>query len=67
MIVTFEEHYINGGIFDAVCQVLAHETGIRIYGVGIEKVPMSGKPQDLLDHFGLSACKIEQKVKDLLK
>jgi len=59
MIVTFEEHYINGGIFDAVCQALAHETGIRKYGVGVETLPMSGKPQDLLDRFGFSASKIE--------
>lgn len=64
-ILTVEDHYQAGGIFEAISAALAHET-VRVYGIYIKEVPRSGTPTELIDLFGISASKIAQKVKELI-
>jgi len=63
-IITVEDHHIEGGIGDAVAAAVSPE-GIRVHKVGVNAMPRSGKPEELMDHFGLSAAKIAEKVRSL--
>jgi len=63
-IITVEDHHIEGGIGDAVAAAVSPE-GIRVHKIGVNAMPRSGKPEELMDHFGLSAAKIAEKVRSL--
>jgi transketolase len=63
-IVTAEEHNIIGGLGSAVCEVLGEEWPVPIKRVGIEdKFGKSGKPEELLKMYGLTAENIVIKSK----
>ena len=47
LLITVEDHYLEGGIGDAVCSALA-ETDARVYKIGVVGVPHSGPPDALL-------------------
>ncbi|MGH7259068.1 MAG: transketolase [Nitrospiraceae bacterium] len=64
-IVTVEDHYEHGGIGDAVLGAVGSE-GVRVHKMAVREVPHSGKPDELVDHFGLSARAITETVKRLL-
>jgi transketolase len=63
-IVTVEDHYAAGGIGDAVSEAVA-ESGIRVHRIAVREIPRSGKPDELLDRYGISATHIVAKVKSL--
>lgn len=65
-IITVEDHYPEGGIGDAVAGELADEPGITIHKIAVRELPRSGKPEELLDRFGISASHIVAKVKEIL-
>ncbi|MBI2219891.1 MAG: transketolase [Acidobacteria bacterium] len=64
-IVTVEDHYIHGGLGDAVSEAVSPE-GITVHRLGIREVPRSGRPDELLDRFGISARAIADKVRSLV-
>lgn len=67
-IVTAEEHNIIGGLGGAVAEVLALNYPVPMKMVGVEdKFGVSGKPKDLLEHYGLTAKNIVEKVKQIVK
>jgi len=67
-IVTAEEHNVFGGFGSAVAEVTAQYQPCRIAMVGIEdEFGRSGKPEDLLEMYGLTAENIYKKCKELLK
>ena len=52
--VTAEEHFLNGGMGDAVCQCLCRNLPIPVEMVGVDDVfGQSGTPDELMAHFGL--------------
>ena len=61
-----EDHYREGGIFEAVASELASE-GFKFYSQAVDRVPPSGKPHELVDLFGLSAAKIEARIREIIK
>jgi len=63
--LVIEDHYREGGIYEAVAGELGDQ-GFKFYSVHVEKTPPSGKPEELLDMYGLSASKIEAKIRSLL-
>jgi transketolase len=63
-IITVEDHYADGGIGDAVSAAVSLE-GIRVHKLAVREVPRSGKAEQLLDHYGISAAKIAAKVRAL--
>jgi transketolase len=65
-ILTIEDHYVEGGIGDAVAGAVSPE-GVRVHKIGVTKIPRSGKPEELLEMFGLSAGKIAERVRALVK
>lgn len=64
-VVTVEDHYAHGGLGDTVISVLASEQ-CRIRKLAVREVPRSGKPEELLDRYGISARHIETAVRSLL-
>ncbi len=63
-IITVEDHHIDGGIGDAVAAAVSTE-GIRVHKLGVHEVPRSGKPEELMEHYGISAARIAEKVRTL--
>ena len=65
-LVTVEEHSIIGGLGDAVASVV-EEHGGRLHKIGINDCfGQSGKPEALLDFYGLTPEKIAARVKEIL-
>lgn len=67
-ILTIEEHSIIGGLGSAVCEVVCENLPVPVLRMGINDVfGQSGKPDDLLQHYGLNIENIIQNAYRLLK
>ncbi len=64
-IVTVEDHYPEGGIGDAVASAVSKE-GIKLHKLAVSDIPRSGKPEELMDLFGISANAIVRAVRQLI-
>ena len=53
-LITVEDHYPGGGIGDAVARAVAEE-GFAVTRLAVREIPRSGKPDELLDRYGISA------------
>ena len=63
-ILTVEDHHVQGGLGDSVAAALS---GIgKVVKVGVDSIPRSGTPTELLEHYGLSSAQIVEKVHSLL-
>jgi transketolase len=62
--VVVEDHYAGGGLGDAVAQALAGRAVLT--HLCVRELPRSGKPDELLERFGISASHIVRAVKELL-
>jgi len=60
-VVTAEEHMVTGGLGSAVSEILAEHGPAPLMRIGLrDTFGMSGKPEDLLKHYGLTADDIKQ-------
>jgi len=66
IVITVEDHYPEGGLGDAVLNVFAKEDKVKIYKLAVYKMPMSGKPEELLDYEEISHRAIVNKVLEIL-
>jgi transketolase len=68
LIVTVEDHWIEGGLGDAVLAALASEGALsgRVAKIGVTEMPGSGSPEELREWAGISAGKIVDAVNVLL-
>lgn len=67
-IVTVEEHQVMGGMGSAVSEVLAQNFPVPIEFVGVkDKFGQSGKPDELIAHYGMDKNSIKEAVKKVLK
>lgn len=63
-IVTVEEHNIIGGLGSAVSEVVAESHPVFVHRVGVnDRFGQSGKPNDLLESYGLNKESIVQAAK----
>jgi len=62
-IVTVEDHYPEGGIGDAVLDVIAEERDIVLRKMCVREVPRSGPPLVLLEKYGIGTNAIVDTVK----
>jgi len=60
-LITVEDHYAAGGLGEAVAAAVASE-GIVVHRLAVREIPRSGKPEELLERFGISASHIVQTV-----
>jgi transketolase len=61
-LITVEDHYAAGGIGDAVAEAVAG-AGFTVHRLAVREIPRSGKPEELLDRFGISAKHIVEAVR----
>jgi transketolase len=69
LIVTVEDHWIQGGLGDAVLEALAAGGVLsgRVHKIAVTEMPGSGAPEELRDWAGISAERIGQTVRSLLE
>jgi transketolase len=60
-LITVEDHYASGGIGDAVANAVA-AAGFTVQRLAVREIPRSGKPDELLDRYGISARHIVKAV-----
>jgi transketolase len=60
-LLTVEDHYAGGGIGDAVASAVA-ASGFTVQRLAVPEIPRSGTPDQLLDHYGISARHIVAAV-----
>jgi transketolase len=65
-ILTVEDHYAHGGLGDAVLSAVGPE-GIKVHKLAVRTIPHSGKPDELVDHFGIGARSIVEAAKQITK
>jgi len=63
-VVVVEDHFQNGGLGDAVAQALSGKA--EIVHLAVKDLPRSGKPEELLDKYGIDANHIKKAVKALI-
>jgi transketolase len=63
-IVTVEDHYPGGGLGEAVAAATTGVATVRI--LAVRDIPRSGKPEELLDRFGISARHIADAVRAMI-
>jgi len=61
-LITVEDHYAGGGIGDAVAAATSGMATVR--KLAVREIPRSGKPDELLDRFGISASHIVAAVRE---
>lgn len=66
-VVVAEEHQRNGGLGDAIANLLVHKMPVPMEYVGVnDSFGESGKPVELLDKYGLGQKDVLWAVKDVL-
>jgi transketolase len=66
-VVTVEEAQINGGLGGAVAELLAENAPTPMRRIGIkDRFGESGRPEELLEHFGLTHKNIMRVVHELM-
>jgi transketolase len=64
-VVVAEDHFPAGGLGEAVAVALAGKA--RIVHLCVRELPRSGKPEELLEAYGISASHIVRAVRDLIR
>ena len=66
-LVTVEDHWAEGGIGEAVLSALAQAgaTPSKFRLLAVREMPHSGKPDELVDAFGISARHIAEAVREI--
>ncbi|MBA4364913.1 MAG: transketolase [Coprothermobacter sp.] len=63
-VITVEDHYAEGGIGEAVAAALS-DVATPVFSLAVCKLPMSGKPEELLAYEGIDAAAIVRRVREL--
>ncbi len=61
-LITVEDHYVAGGIGDAVARAVA-PAGLTVTRLAVTEIPRSGKPDELVEKYGISATSIVEAVR----
>jgi transketolase len=63
-IITVEDHYAEGGLGEAVAAALS-DLATPVFSLAVSRLPMSGKPEELLAYEGIDAAAIVRRVQEL--
>jgi transketolase len=63
-LITVEDHYAAGGIGDAVAEAVA-DAGLTVHRLAVREIARSGKPEELVERYGISAKHIVDAVKSI--
>lgn len=62
-VIVIEDHFQRGGLGEAVAMILSGKA--EILHLAIKEMPRSGKPEELMDKYGISADHIVDAVKKI--
>jgi transketolase len=64
LLVVVEDHWLEGGLGEAVLSALAHAPGVtgRVVKLGVGAMPGSGAPDELREWAGISARAIAERI-----
>lgn len=65
-LLTVGDHYAHGGLGDAVLSAVGPE-GMKVHKLEVRRIPHSGKPDELANHFGIGARSIVEAAKQISK
>ena len=65
-LITVEDHYVHGGLGDAVAEAVGDEA-IVVHRLAVREIPRSGKPEELLERYGISATRIVEAARTLIQ
>jgi transketolase len=66
-IVTVEEHTIYGGLGSMISQITAAHCPTKVINMALPDAPVvTGKSQEVFDHYGLNAKGIAKTVMELI-
>lgn len=51
---------------ESVASALSQESSIKVDGLGVERVPFSGPPEELYRIFGLDSGSIEGRIRKII-
>ncbi len=65
LLVVVEDHWLEGGLGEAVLSALAHAPSVRgrVVRLGVGAMPGSGTPQELREWAGISASAIVERIR----
>lgn len=63
--IVVEDHYAGGGLGEAVAGALAGKAALK--HLCIRELPRSGKPDELLERYGISASNIVRAARELVR
>jgi transketolase len=67
-VITIEEHTVMGGLGGIVAELLAKNCTAKLDMIGIEdQFAVVGEYEELLDYYGLTAGKLTERIKKLIK
>lgn len=66
-IITVEDHYMEGGLGEAVLSAVSEEKGIIVKKLAVKTIPRSGPPNELLEYFGIGHRHIAEAVQSIVK
>ena len=64
-LITVEDHYPAGGVGDAVAEAVAG-AGFTVHRLAVREIPRSGKPDELLEKYGISASHVVTAVREVM-
>jgi transketolase len=70
LLLTVDNHYVNGGFGDQLLSALARSGASlphRVVRLGLEEVPASGQPAEVLRHHGLDSASLKDRIRQELK
>ncbi|KAL3280398.1 hypothetical protein HHI36_017882 [Cryptolaemus montrouzieri] len=65
-ILVVEDHYMEGGLGEAVKSVVADQEDMAVKHIGIGSIPSSGPMCDIFEHYGLTCQGIKNGIGELL-
>ncbi|MDR3046861.1 MAG: transketolase family protein [Bacteroidales bacterium] len=67
-VVTAEEHFMNGGLGDSICQLLSRKKPTPVEMVAVDDTfGQSGTPMQLMEKYGLTTCSIVEAAKKAIQ
>lgn len=68
VVVSVEEHQVNGGLGSAIAEVLARNHPVPQEFIGVQdRFGESGRPDELLEYFGMGVEAIKEAIRKVIK
>jgi transketolase len=67
VILTAEEHVLNGGLGSMVCRAVCESTPVKVKCLGLPDEPaIAGKSQEVFDYYGLNSESMADNIRKML-